>query len=641
MKLIRRQVKLMNTMNENPGFGLRELSEMLGVSTQTVKADLQNLAPFMQDYGVKAEILPGNQLRIEGMENIAYLLKSSSLMMEFSLEKQVQLILLLQSDFMVLQDIADRLYVSKSLVEKVMAALLKQYPEELQATRHYGIRNIASDMKKRSRFVELLEPYLQGIDFEEELRQFHNNHFPLLEYIQSEEIARAEDVIDYLQSVQSFSFTDESIRQLFLHLLYIQLEHRLPFATKVEKQIERTDFGKLVDGMQEIGAYQPVAAEACKLLGLPNRQEEAYLCYLFMLLRKQSISDYAKVVEKMKVVVSDIFQKISERMSIDFSRDQELLYGLSVHIYTTVLRQNQLKTCSLDYSWADIRHQYPLGFEMAVIAAEVILQKFNYHISEDEMTYLSLHFQAGIERMKNGEKKIQVLVVCHYGMAAANLIAAKLERIFQAVRITDTISMQRFLQMEDSPADLIVSTETIHTAKLPVIYVTPILASTELKQISRFIETHCINNLLALAVLHAKVIDLEQAVSKEEVIETAVGELSQNHMVSEDYLESIIQRENLSSTDVGAIAIPHGNPDFVNETQLVILRLKKPVHWSVSDVSYVFLFAVSKEQFTSNFALFSSFYKKLVRSNMRNEIKKFGQADEQEFKSSLAHLLSI
>lgn len=149
MKLIRRQVKLMNTMNENPGFGLRELSEMLGVSTQTVKADLQNLAPFMQDYGVKAEILPGNQLRIEGMENIAYLLKSSSLMMEFSLEKQVQLILLLQSDFMVLQDIADRLYVSKSLVEKVMAALLKQYPEELQATRHYGIRNIASDMKKK------------------------------------------------------------------------------------------------------------------------------------------------------------------------------------------------------------------------------------------------------------------------------------------------------------------------------------------------------------------------------------------------------------------------------------------------------------------------------------------------------------
>ena len=32
-----------------------------------------------------------------------------------------------------------------------------------------------------------------------------------------------------------------------------------------------------------------------------------------------------------------------------------------------------------------------------------------------------------------------------------------------------------------------------------------------------------------------------KARSKEEVIETAVGELSQNHMVSEDYLESIIR----------------------------------------------------------------------------------------------------
>ena len=109
MKLIRRQVKLMNTMNENPGFGLRELSEMLGVSTQTVKADLQNLEPVMKAYGVKAEILPGNQLRIEGMENIAYLLKSSTLMMEFSLEQQGQLFLLPQYDFVVLQDITERL----------------------------------------------------------------------------------------------------------------------------------------------------------------------------------------------------------------------------------------------------------------------------------------------------------------------------------------------------------------------------------------------------------------------------------------------------------------------------------------------------------------------------------------------------
>jgi len=636
MKLIRRQVNLIKYINENPKAGIKEIAEVLDVSLQTIKSDLQNMHEFMQTYGVKIEILPGNQLRIQGFEHITYMLRATGMMMEFSLEKQTMLFVLMQDDFSTLQDMADALYVSKSLMEKVVAALLKKYPEELHSVRHYGIRSIGSQLEKRSRFVEIMEPYVKGIDFMDELKRFNTNHFPILQYIELEEIFRGTDVIKYLQKIKDFSFTDEAVCQFFLHVVYMQSSYRRWKVVDVG-----TTFSDIVHGVKNELAYLKAAEEIVCLLNMSKENEKFYICYLFMILRKQKISDENSFVLEMKGVVDDIFDKIYTRLAVDFKADHELLKGLSVHLYTTVLRKNQLNTFSLDYNWDDIRYQYPLGFEMATIAGEVLLQQFCYKVSNDEMTYLTLHFQAGIERLKNGEKKIRVLVVCHYGMAAASLIAAKLQRVFHAIEIVDTISMQNFAQLEDIPATLIVSTENIIEHKVPVIYVTPLLAQNELKQISRFIELHCINNSLAVAVMQATVLDLEQADSRNEVLEQAVGGLYKEGLVSEQYLQSVVERENISSTDVGAIAIPHGNPDFVKETKLVIIRLSKPVHWEFSEVSYVFMFAVSKEQFTKNFALFSTFYKKLVRSNIRNEIKKFGQDDVQEFKNNLAHLLSL
>lgn len=636
MKLIRRQVNLIKCIIENPNAGIKELSGIMNVSMQTVKSDLQGMRDFMQTYGTTIEIISGNRLCIYGIENLPYILRVSKLMLEFSLEKQIILLLLFSNTFVVLQDIADTLYVSKSLTEKIMPALLKKYPEELESIRHYGIRCIASPIEKRSRFVEIIEPYVQGIDFPEELKQFHLRHFPILHYITSHDIEKGMNALNYVQNISTFSLTDESLCQLFLQIIYILFCHR-----NQEKVLIGPMFSDIIHGMRKEKEYLTSADTICSIMDIHDENEKFYLCYLFMTLRKQKISNSTQLIQAMSDVVNEIFQKIHEQMSVDFSNDHELAKGLSVHIYTTVLRKDLLKTFSPDYSWYDIMHQYPIGFEMSTIAAKVILTKFSYKVSTDEMIYLTLHFQSGIERMKNSEKKLHILVVCHYGMAAASLIATKVERIFHNVKISDTISIQCFLQMKTINADLVLSTENIKSQDIPVIYITPLLTQNELKQISYFVEMHCINNLLALFIIHSIVLDIENANSRNEVITQAVTVLHQNNLVSEDYLESCIERENISSTDVDSIAIPHGNPDFVKETKLLIVRLHEPLYWKSSYVSYVFMFAISKKQFTENFALFSTFYKKLVNSSIRTEIKKIGQEDVKKFKKSLAHLLSL
>lgn len=138
VKLMRRQIELIRIIYENPQWTLKDISKKLDVSLQTLKSDLQQLREPMQSYHVMISVLPGNQIRLLGQENINYMLKEFQSMQDFSLEKQAYLLLLLKDKFMVLQDMADVLFVSKSLMEKVMSVMLKKYPDEIESSATTG-----------------------------------------------------------------------------------------------------------------------------------------------------------------------------------------------------------------------------------------------------------------------------------------------------------------------------------------------------------------------------------------------------------------------------------------------------------------------------------------------------------------------
>lgn len=633
MYVSRRQINLIKAIHENPSAGMKELGDFLAVSMQTVRADLYGMKKLMADYGVRVELLPGNRLRVWGRENINYMLGAFQTMQEFSFEKQIMLVLLLDDGFVVMQDIADKLFASKSLIEKIMSLLLKKYPDELQSARRHGIRNVSSQLERRNRFSEIVGTYIRGVDFRQEIKAFHENHFPLLDYAAMEDVDRAAEAVRLLRDNANFSFTDESLVFLFLQLL---------FAGICRKRWRTVPMGNLVGGMlsglADNAGYGRAAACVCRAAGLDEPEEIAYFTYLMHMLRKQTVADISGFAAAMEPVLEEILACIYRNLSIDFTGDDELRRGLMVHLYTTVIRRDMLVSGLAEQSGMEIKRQYPLGFDMSAIAAGVIMRRYNYKISDGEMMYMTMHFQAGIERMKAGGSRVRILVVCHYGLAAASLIAAKIEGYFPAADVVAGISMQRFQNMPQVKADLILSTENIG-ADAPVIYVTPMLPEREIQSIRSFIDTRCVSNMLLLHILNAIVLDMESAGSREEVLQAAAGELLARGLVTEEYPNSVMEREEASPTDIMDIAVPHGSPEFVRETQLVIVRLARPLLWAYSEVRYVFMFAVSKAQFEKNMALFASFYKRLLRGDVRSELKRHGKSSPEELRKSLAHAL--
>ncbi|MDY3298453.1 BglG family transcription antiterminator [Selenomonas sp.] len=630
MKLIRRQIAAIQCIYEHPQWGLKDVSAHLGVAAQTVKSDVLQIAPLMEKHHVRIDWLPGGQMRLLGQENMNYMLKAFRTMQEFSLEKQALLLLLLQEDFIVLQDMADTLFVSKSLMEKVMGAALKKYEEELESVRHHGIRVVTTQMERRNHFVEIIMPYVHGVDFAKEIHAFHTNHFPLLNYINKQDVDRAIESVRVIRSAEHFSFTDESITQLFLQMLYIQYVHRawafVPPDTFTAGIVE----GTAVSRRRARGLHLPRRAAGGSTvfrLSVPDPQETGDVGHR-LLPRGHARHDDGNL---------DV---IRERMAVDFRGDDVLLRGLSVHIYTTVVRKNHLRTAFWENDGQGIRQSYPIGLEMAIVAAQVLGRRYDYAVSNEEILYLTLHFQAAIERMQNIGQTLRILVVCHYGMAAASLIAARLERS-AGVRVVGSMSMQSFRELAHVDADLVVSTENIEAGDgvPPIIYVTPMLPDRELQQIRQFAETHCMESILMLYIMQAHIIDIEGAEDARAVLRRAADVLEQEGCVTPAYFDSLVEREQLSSTDLDNIAVPHGNPDFVQRTQLLILRLKTPVHWRLSDVQTVFVFAVSRADFQKRFRLISSFYKRLSHPDVREGLRKNSGLDEKEFRLAFLHMV--
>lgn len=156
MKLTIRQFKLLQYINDFPDMTLDDYSRALEISIPTLKSDIKNMEDLLKKYKIILQVLGKNNLQICGKENLTHLLIDSKNRIEFSLDEQILLLLTLSDDFIVLQDIADKLFVSKSKIEKLMPDLLKTYSNDLQSLRHYGIRCVSPEAEKKSLICQII-----------------------------------------------------------------------------------------------------------------------------------------------------------------------------------------------------------------------------------------------------------------------------------------------------------------------------------------------------------------------------------------------------------------------------------------------------------------------------------------------------
>lgn len=328
-----------------------------------------------------------------------------------------------------------------------------------------------------------------------------------------------------------------------------------------------------------------------------SKDELIYLTYLILGNSNNFFVNYARVPPNIKTKVENFIDEVSRSLNIDLSGDKSLREDLTIHIYQMMLR---LKSESniVNPLKEEIKEDYSQTYGVIWYLLKDFGNENHLQISEDEVSFITIHFQAAIERKKKYKK---ILFVCPQGIGTSSLAVAQLRKIIPREAAIEIISLQKLNHRDLQDTDLIVSTIPISISTVPVVQISPILTSKDMKKImDSYIDT-TMNKDTEEKCQYIISIKHEVLLSKEIDKESVLNKLSLlgNWRNDDDrlaFLKSTLAREKLQSTYLGnGFVIPHGDTKYVNKSLIAIDILNRPIEWGNHKADIICLLMINSK----------------------------------------------
>ena len=333
------------------------------------------------------------------------------------------------------------------------------------------------------------------------------------------------------------------------------------------------------------------------------------------------------------VIVEQLLVKVSESLSINFSTDKKLEEQLKNHIPPMIYRLRSNNKTENPFT-TQIKNEFSLTFNVVWVVLSEYEQELGISFNEDEIAFLTMYFQAAIERARMNRK---ILVVCQMGIATSELLVNRIKSVLPSLDTLEVASVPEMEHINLNQFDLIISTIKIEVPNQKVILVSPFLSGNDIEKIrnsgyrpSKF------NQLVNLSKGHhlrrfvqPEFICLDTNYSSKEELITSVGnELISKNYVQSEFIESVIEREDLGGTDLpSGTSVPHGNSLYVNHTVVVVIKNKKKFKWNNYYVDLIFLICIAKKDTFQIRNILSDIYN-IIDSN--DQLKQLREATSKE-----------
>lgn len=598
----------------------------VGVSTRTVRNDIKELNQILEEYGaeITSEIGQGYKLVVADQGKFDALKKESQKeetskpfqnIIPSDSEERVHYIisrLLLHSlnsgariDFF---DLEEELFVSTSTLKKdlrTIDGILKKHDLRISDTKKEGMRVVGQETKIRFCISEYIfnSQKITG-DLE---NKFYKDIFS------SEEVENLRVIL--MEAITDFNLrlTDIAFRNLLVHSL-IMLKR---FEKKRHVKYEENDI-ELFSGTKEFRCAQQIIHKIYRKLDISLGDEVYYLT-------QHLISSQRFLIENLdgdyeyKEEIEEILKTIRQGTGIDLSDDNQLINGLAMHLSAALQRLRfdmNIRNEFLD----SIKNLYPLAFELAVVAGEVIEKKHKLKAKESEIGFLAMHFGAALERkgLNQKQKPKKVVLVCIAGIATALLLKEKLQHKFgQYIEIIKSCPVQEVDQELIDSADLVLTTVELKEFQ-----------SEKIKKINLFLNDEDLNYLSTVITdsgNQMKMIDYSSIFRKELFFtdmefkdKQEILEFMTNAMVEKGYIngkikKSIFKREEMATTELGSlVAIPHALFNDMEEAAVSVMVLKKPVIWENEKVQVILMLNIPQSKYDVWEIVFKNLYQFLI-----------------------------
>jgi len=344
---------------------------------------------------------------------------------------------------------------------------------------------------------------------------------------------------------------------------------------------------------------------------------------------KNNASLYTK--EELEITQRYI-SKISDALSLNLRKDNILIKNLLMHIKPT-LNRLKYKMPIENPILEEIKRCYPKIFGLVKKISNEISEEKGIIINDDEIGFIVMHICASVERVQKNmnKKKFRILVVCGGSIGTSKLLSSRLNSEFEELEISYEIPVSQISSYINGNIDFLISTVPIDEVLIkPVITVSPLLPEEDIVRIKSLMKvlrgekiktenqtvdeimfiinqfcnvenTHELKNALEKSFdeksnyyknieeqkLLTEMIDLKRievkvkCSDKYEAIRKVGSMLLKEGYIEEPYIDAMIKLcEELNSYIVIApkVAMPHAKPESgAKKTGFSIIALKEPI----------------------------------------------------------------
>lgn len=578
-----------------------EIATNLQVSSKTIQSDIKELNRLLNDDIAHIESYRGKGYRINVINEDEFkhflkeIIQENNQVVPSEPEDRIQFLLeklLLESSYIKMDTLAEELFISRSTLQsdlKDIRKTLEHYGLFLDQKPNHGIKVYGNEMKIRfliSEHVFNQKPKVTELAPE------------WLEILPKEEIEYIQNIILSKLRKNKTVINDISLHNLITHIAIACKRIR------EEKVVEiyQEELSKITDKKEYSIAKELVEEIEQKLKVSFSVNETAYLAIHLQgakkLYSELEIEEVQSILgEDIQQLTRNILDRIDKVYSLNLFEDKELILNLSLHLKPAISRytyQMNLRNPLLE----EIKNKYPFSFEAGLTGAEVIREKLGISIDESEIGYMALHLEAALERQKKSKKhKQRCIIVCASGLGTAQLLLMKLkDRFYDELNILGTTEYYNLDDESIHHLDFIISTIPIpKKLPIPVVQVSTLLGNQDVNRIEKLIH----NDIeIMMKYMREQFTYLKMDFStKEEVIQFLGEQLLEAGKVNTDFVGSVLERENYSSTSFGnLVAIPHPMEPQTVDTFWSIVTLKRPIQWGNKPVQVVCLLNINKQK---------------------------------------------
>ena len=588
----------------------QDIMEYTGTSRKTIAKYLNEVEKVVNQQGVHLVRKRGQGIRFSG--NTKGLLAEFPILKDNSQSEQERRISIMtfltqQSKPVLLDDIADHFFISRSTLERDLNVLKMDYGLKLTATTE-GVKFNSSESDVRRVIGQLLQSYWgQEIKQNQQTGKMTRTFKvpqSLKRYVNKQTLNQMQKVLNKFVKILKVDVNEYQYESLLIHTtIAIQRIKNGEFITQTTTQ----NFDTM--------AISPSTNKLVKMLIVAFKCEipDEEIAYLNM--HVAAIEDGYIDLDRSGLV---------ERTIVDWLRsvltdyDNQLLRNLTLHLRPALVRIKNGISITNPYC-NQVKTYFPVAFDQALALAMTIEKQYHLQLTEDEIAYLALHFESFIERRKVLKPDVELAIVCSTGYGTAELLKQRVMDKLPDVQIVGTLSVNE-LMTSTVTADIIISTIPLKMSGTRVIQVSPFLNDQELSLLEKLSqdirqEKYTRNAFVKLLSPNG-IITNSKATEKKMAIIQLTDRLEKYGYVDNQMQNSALAREQVASTIIDKFAIPHGDIDHVLQPTIGIMTSKKGIKWDHENVHIVFFVALNRTVETQMDDIYSYFYN-LIQDGQR------------------------